>query len=65
MKKIAFVFAALCALVVAAPSIASAETIVIKKGGHHHHHMDRGMHRGWDRGHGHKTVVIKKQHRNY
>jgi len=65
MKKIAFAFATLCALAVTAPTIASAETIVIKKGGHHHHHMDRGWHHGWDRGHGHKTVVIKQRHRDY
>jgi hypothetical protein len=70
MKKISVAFAALFALVVAMPSIASAETIVIRKG-HHHHHMDRGWHHGWrhhhgwDRGHGHKTVVIKERVRSY
>jgi hypothetical protein len=70
MKKISVAFAALFALVVAMPSIASAETIVIKKG-HHHHHMDRGWHHGWrhhhgwDRGHRHNTVVIKERVRSY
>ncbi|EKS28696.1 MAG: hypothetical protein J0G33_11415 [Afipia felis] len=66
MKKISFAFAALVALVIAAPTIASAETVVIKKG-YHHHHMDRGWHHGWhhDRGYGHKTVVIKEHRRDY
>ena len=36
MKKFAYVLAALGAMAVALPSIASAETIVIKRGGHHH-----------------------------
>lgn len=66
MKKISFAFAALFALAVVAPTMASAETVIIKKG-HHHHHMDRGLHHGWhhDRGHGHKTVVIKERHHSY
>jgi Ni/Co efflux regulator RcnB len=47
MKKIAYVIAALSAIAIAAPSIASAETVVIKRHGHHdRHHHDR-------------TVVIK------
>ncbi len=33
MKKFGYVLAALGAIVVAAPSIASAETVVIKRGG--------------------------------
>ena len=37
MKKFAFVLAAIGAMAVAIPSIASAETIVIKRGGGHHH----------------------------
>jgi len=36
MKKFAYVLAALGAIAVAAPSIASAETVVIKRGGHHY-----------------------------
>ena len=36
MKKFGYVLAALGAIVIAAPSIASAETIVIKRGGYHH-----------------------------
>ena len=38
MKKLGYVIAALGALVIAAPSIASAETVVIKRGGYHGHH---------------------------
>jgi hypothetical protein len=72
MKKFGFVIAALGALVIAAPSIASAETVVIKRGGYHGHHhgygaraewrghRDRGWHRGWRHGHGERTVIIKK-----
>ncbi|MEH2625143.1 hypothetical protein V1292_003198 [Bradyrhizobium sp. AZCC 1719] len=72
MKKLGYVIAALGALVIAAPSIASAETVVIKKRGYHtgYHHYprgaraefrrDRGWHRGHRHGHRHKTVVIKK-----
>ena len=72
MRKFGYVLAALGAIAVAAPSIASAETVVIKRGGYHggyHHgygaraefreHRDRGYHRGW-RGHNDRVVVIKK-----
>jgi hypothetical protein len=74
MKKLGYVIAALGALIIAAPSIASAETIVIKRGGgggYHGHHHDRGgaraefrghRDRGYHRGsrHGDKVVIIKK-----
>ena len=78
MKKFGYVLAALAAIIVAAPSIASAETVVIKRGGYHgyHHgdrgygaraefreHHDRGWHRGW-RGHNDRVVIVKK-HRYY
>ena len=67
MKKIGLTVAALGALAVTLPSIASADTVVIKK---HHHpydaraeyrmHRDYGMHEGWrDRD---RTVVIKHRH---
>jgi hypothetical protein len=47
MKKLAYVIAAISAIAIAAPSVASAETVVIKRHGHHDwHHHDR-------------TVVIK------
>jgi hypothetical protein len=70
MKKISFVLAAIGALAVAVPSIASAETVVIKRGGHHwdrgygaHAAMrhDRGWHRGWH--HDHDRTVVIKRHR--
>ncbi|NOJ45434.1 hypothetical protein [Bradyrhizobium archetypum] len=71
MKRFAYIVAALGALAIAAPSIASAETVIIKKRGYHHHHHphygaraefrhDRGWHRGWRHGHRDRTVVIKK-----
>ena len=72
MKKFGYVLAALGAIVIAAPSIASAETVVVKRGGHDWHHgygaraefreHDRGWHRGWH--HNDRVVVIKK-HRYY
>lgn len=71
MKKFGFVLAALGAMIVAAPSIASAQTVVIKRGGgyHGHHHHGHGARaeyrrdRGWHRGHRHgsKVIVIKKR----
>ena len=71
MKKLAYLVAALGAIVIAAPAIASAQTVVIKRGGYHQgHHQgygaraqyrhDRGYHRGWRHGHRDKVVVIKK-----
>jgi hypothetical protein len=74
MKKFAYVLAALGALAVAVPSIASAETIVIKRGGHHNGwhgaraqvHHDRGWHNGWrHRHHSDRVVVIKKRYHRY
>ena len=74
MKKLGYVIAALGALIIAAPSIASAETVVIKRGGYHGHHHghgaraefrghgDRGYHRGWRHGHRDRVVVIKKHY---
>ena len=70
MKKFGYVLAALGAIAVAAPSIASAETVVIKRGGYHggYHHgygaraeMRRDWHRdrGWH-GHHDKVVIVKK-----
>jgi hypothetical protein len=72
MKKLGYVIAALGAIIIAAPSIASAETVVIKRGGYHGHHhgygaraeyrghRDRGYHRGWRHGHRDRTVIIKR-----
>ena len=72
MKKLAYVIAAISALAVAAPSIASAETIVVKRGGYHHgygaraeyrEHRDNGWHRGWH--HDHDRVTVIRRHRDY
>lgn len=68
MKKFGYVLAALGAIVIAAPSIASAETIVVKRGGGHGWHGARNeMRHDWhrDRGwHGHRDrVVVIKKHR--
>jgi hypothetical protein len=69
MKKLGYVIAALGVIAVAAPSIASAETVVIKRGGYHHgygaraefrEHRDRGWHHGERH---HDRVVIVKKHR--
>ena len=72
MKKFAYVLAALGAMAVAVPSIASAETVVIKRGGHHYGygaraemHRDHGWHRGWRHGHGDRVVVVKKRYHHY
>ena len=69
MKKFGYVIAALGAIAVAAPTIASAETVVIKRGGYHHDwdraraeyrmHRDYGWHRGW-RDHDRDRVVIRE-----
>ena len=69
MKKFGYVVAALAAMVIAAPTIASAETIVIKRGGGYHHGHGHGYgaraeyrghrDRGWHRGHDKKVVIIK------
>jgi hypothetical protein len=69
MKKLGYAIAALGVIAVAAPSIASAETVVIKNGGHHwdraraEYREHRGWHEGW-RPHRDKVVIIKR-HRHY
>jgi hypothetical protein len=65
MKKLGYAIAALGVIAVAAPSIASAETVVIKRGGYHHgwdraraeYRMHRGWHEGWHRHHGDRVVI--------
>jgi hypothetical protein len=63
MKKLGYIVAALGAIAIAAPSIASAETVVIRHGGHHWDHAraeyrmhDHGWRGGW---HHHDRVVIR------
>ncbi|WP_426610648.1 hypothetical protein [Bradyrhizobium sp. McL0616] len=71
MKKLGYVVAALGALAIVAPTMASAETVVIK-GGHHgaygaraemREHHDNGWHRRWH--HHDRVVVIKHGHRHH
>ena len=72
MKKFGYVIAALGAIAIAAPSIASAETVVIKHRDHAHFgaraemHRDQGRHEGW-RHHDHdrRVVIIKHRHHEY
>jgi hypothetical protein len=52
MKKFALALAAIGALAVAVPSIASAETVMINRGGHHHWDRDRGARAEMRHGHG-------------
>ncbi len=70
MKKFGYIAAALATLAIAAPSIASAETIVVR-GGHDHwrgaradFHRDNGWHRGWHRG-GDRVVIIKHRRHDW
>jgi hypothetical protein len=70
MKKLGYVFAALGVIAVAAPSIASAETIVVKHGHHHWgpraemrvHREHRWGHDGWRHRHADKIVIMKHRH---
>jgi len=70
MKKFGYILAAVGAIAVAAPSIASAETVVIKRGAHHQmgaraefrEHRDFGLHRGWRHHHADKVVIVKRRH---
>jgi hypothetical protein len=74
MKKLGYVIAALGAIAIAAPSIASAETMVIKRGDRDHHrfgaraefreHRDSGRHEGWRR-HDHDRKVLIIKHRRH
>jgi hypothetical protein len=65
MRKLGYAIAALGVIAVAAPSIASAETIVVKRGGYHHgwdraraeYREHRGWHEGWHRHHGDRVVI--------
>jgi len=73
MKQLRWGLAAAAILMLAAPTMASAETTVIKKvyrgdgpRAEMRMHHDRGMHRGWRRHHGgDKVVIIKKRHRGW
>jgi hypothetical protein len=65
MRKLGYVIAALGAIAVAAPSIASAETVVVKHRDHgwrHGWHHDYGWHRyhGWR--HHDRMVIVKHRY---
>jgi hypothetical protein len=67
MKKLGYVIAAVATIAIAAPSIASAETVVVRHGDHHHFgaaraemHRDRGWHHHHDR-----VVIVKHRHHDY
>jgi hypothetical protein len=69
MKKLGYVIAAIGAMAIAAPSIASAEKLVIKEGGQHRDHFRAAraeMHRdrGW-RHHSDRVVIVKHRHHGY
>jgi hypothetical protein len=64
MKTFEYVIAAFAAIAIAAPSIASAETVVIKRGDHHHFHERADMRdHGWR--HHDRTVIIKHRRHEY
>lgn len=77
MKKLGYVIAALGLIAIAAPSIASAETVLVRHGDGYHSGMRGEMHRnhswhrdhGWrhDRGwrHHDRTMVVRHRHHNY
>ena len=60
MKKFGYVLAALGAIVIAAPSIASAETVVIKRDGYHHGYGARAEFREH---HARRTIGARPYHR--
>jgi hypothetical protein len=76
MKKFGYVIAALGAIAIAAPSIASAETVVIRHGDRDHHrgydaraefreHRDHGWHEGWRHRHADRVAIVKHRHHEY
>jgi hypothetical protein len=72
MKKLGYVIAALGAIAVAAPSIASAEAVVIRHGGHHYgaraefrEHRDHGWHEGMRHRHTDRMVIVRHRHHEY
>ena len=69
VKKLGYIIAALGAIAVVAPSIASAETIVIKHGDHRYgaraefrEHRDHGWHEGMYHRHTDRMVIVRHRH---
>lgn len=63
--SLGYIIAALGAIAIAAPSMASAETVVIRHGDHHYgaraefrDHRDHG----WHRHHADRVVIVKHRH---
>jgi hypothetical protein len=72
MTKLGYVFAALGAIAIAAPSIASAEEMTIRHRDHERgaraefrEHRDYGRHEGWRHHHADKVVIVKHRHHEY
>jgi len=68
MRKVGYLVAAIGAIAIVAPTIASAETVVIKRGHHHdwgrahaEYRVHRDWHPRWHRYHDHDRVVIKER----
>ena len=65
MKKLGYVIAALGAIAIAAPSIASAETVMVKHGNRDARaemHRDHGWHRDHGMRHHDRMVVVRHRH---
>jgi len=79
MKKLSCVLAALATIAVAAPTVASAQGFSVRIGGDRDYYRDRdyrgpraefyghdrGLHRGWYKHDGDRTVIIKRYHRDW
>jgi hypothetical protein len=63
MKKFGYVIAAFAAIAIAAPSIASAETVVIKHRDHHVGPRAEMRDHGWR--HHDKVVIVKHRRHEY
>jgi hypothetical protein len=80
MKKMSCVLAALATIAVAAPTVASAESFGFRVGSDRDYYRDRtefrgprvafyghdrGYHRGWYGRDADRTVIIRRQHRDW
>ena len=76
MRKLSCVLAALATIAVAAPTVASAQGFSVRIGGDRDYYRDRyyygpraefyahdrGLHRGWYKHDGDRTVIIRRGH---
>jgi hypothetical protein len=65
MKKFGYVIAALGAIAIAAPSIASAETVVVRHGDHHRFGARAEMRDHGLRHHHDRVVIVKHRRHGY